>query len=129
MEISKKQKTEILNAVRHELSVQHMDSLEYLHGEIVGEKMEEKTQHLFEVLENLPNFAIHNIIAEIRGQFRSMLRVVLAAIETGVGENGIFDNHMEAMMFLYDHMMASTKPYLRDDEEEEEEITEEKQDV
>jgi len=114
MEISRKQKTEIMNEMRHQLSQQHKDSLEYLHGKIVGEKIEEKTQAVFDVLEKLPNYAVHNTIAEIRGDFRQIRRWVLDEVKH---KDSMFDSIEQAMDFLYSHMMGITKIYLFNDEE------------
>jgi len=102
MKTSPKLKTEILNAMRHQLSINHMDSLEYPHGEIVGENLEKNTQAVFNVLEELPDYAIHNTIARLRGDFRSLRRFAL--------EN--FDDPIKAMEWLYNNMMAQTKLLL-----------------
>ena len=102
MKTSPKLKTEILNAMRHQLSINHMDSLEYPNGEVVGRNLEKNTQAVFDVIEELPDYAIHNTIAKLRGDFRSLRRFAL--------EN--FDDPIKAMEWLYNNMMAQTKLLL-----------------
>jgi len=116
MKVSNKQKSEIFNTMRHQLAIQHMDSLEYPHGLKVGECIEKNTQAVFEAIDDLPNYAIHNVIANLRGDFREMRRWVIDEYEDPV----------EAMRVLYNTMMGITKQYLYDDEYEEEEEEEEK---
>lgn len=96
-----------MNAMRHQLSIQHMDSLEYPYGTIVGDKLEKNTQAVFSVLDNLPNYAVHNIIARLRGDFRAIRRYALEEFD---------DDHTKAMIWMYNNMMAITKAYLYDEE-------------
>lgn len=119
MEISKKQKTEILNATRHQLSVQHMDSLEYPNGLVVGNMIEKNTQAVFDAIDNLPNYAIHNVIARLRGEFRESRRFILEEMKE---KEPMFKDYEEALHFMYDEMMGTTKEYFwhkKEDENEE----------
>jgi len=124
MEISKKQKTEIMNTIRHQLSIQHYDSMEYDHELIFHSydgnlsRLENNTQTVFDAIEEMPNYAVHNIIAKLRGNFRAIRRYVLDEMAFKTGQ---FKSTGEAMDFLYSHMMGLTKEFLWDDIDLEEE--------
>ena len=123
MKITSKQKTEIMNETRTNLSNAHADSLEYPNGLEVGVHIEKNTQSIFKMLEDMPDTATHSVIGDLRGTFREIRRYVLAALEMDKKlQNNKYDKFFkggveEAMQYMYDEMMSATKEYLSDEEE------------
>jgi len=129
MKTSRKQKAEIYEAARLALSTQHKDSIEYgsrvfypnTNGKDEMSALERNAQSIFKAIDNAPDFAIHNVIADLRGRFRSIYRFVHDELYDDKGEvpeESLFNDTEQAMNFLYSSMMAVTKEYLFGLEEE-----------
>lgn len=128
MKISKKQKGKIYEATRKALSAQHKDSIEYgikVFYPYTDEKEEmsalERNAHtLFNDIDQIGDYAIHNIMAKLRGQFRELRRKILS--EAPVNRYGKV--HISHLHLLYNEMMKLIKEYLPNSWGEEEEVIE-----
>lgn len=119
MKTSRKQKEKIYEAVRKALATQHKDSIEYgykvFYPNTTDDKemsaLERNAHSIYDAIDNTPNYAVQNVMADLRGRFREMYKFVMADLYT---DDGIFSDTEQAMLFLYNSMMGLTKGYLFD---------------
>lgn len=116
MKTSKKQKGKIYEATRKALSAQHKDSIEYgikvfypYTDEFKEMSALERNAHaLMDGIDQIEDYAIHNIMAKLRHEFRELRRETLSTMAV----NRYGKVHISHLTSLYDSMMGLTKQYL-----------------